>query len=330
MTKSVMIGSPSLPGMELRHLRYFVAVAEELHFARAARRLHMSAPPLSQRIKELERRLGVELFTRTPRSVALTPAGERLLERARAIVVAADALPVALAEPRPTPPGRHSVGRLSVGLLAHGMAELNTPIVRAFRAAHPRTELHMCGVAYGDEVEALSSGRIDVLLALGPVHDDRLEFHHLAREPRVAVLSRQDPLADAPAVAVQDIVHRPYLRTSDTGAGTPWSDYWMLGDIRPVSDAQFVGIPARSVTEAHARIALGEGIGTAPASTARFSPHPDLAFVPVVDAPHSPLGIAVRRAPDEPLTDAFVHTAGVAARRLAPALLDGSDHLRSV
>src|ERR1700760_1500862 len=113
--------------MELRHLRYFVAVAEELHFGRAAERLHVAQPPLSQQIRKLEDLLGYPLFQRTSRSVQLTVAGEALLERAR----------------RMLRKGQRDVGSLYVGFIGSAMLSILPALFRSYREAYPRVQLHL-------------------------------------------------------------------------------------------------------------------------------------------------------------------------------------------
>src|SRR5271156_5621624 len=124
--------------IELRHLRYFVAVAEELHFGRAALRLHLAQPPLSQQIRKLEAMLGYPLFTRTSRSVSLTQAGAALLERARRTLrnVERD-----LEETRSV--GRGEVGSLHIGFVGSGMLTTLPGIFRAYREQYPRVRLHL-------------------------------------------------------------------------------------------------------------------------------------------------------------------------------------------
>src|SRR6202789_3063476 len=124
--------------IELRHLRYFVAVAEELHFGRAALRLHLAQPPLSQQIRKLEEMLGYPLFTRTSRSVSLTNPGKVLLERAQHTLrnVQRD-----LDETRSV--GRGEVGSLHIGFVGSGMLTTLPAIFRAYREAYPRVRLHL-------------------------------------------------------------------------------------------------------------------------------------------------------------------------------------------
>src|SRR3954453_10103995 len=143
--------------MELRHLRYFVAVAEELHFRRAAERLHVSQPPLSQQIRALERELGVTLFERNRRRVELTAAGSALLGEARGILAA-----VEHAVDLTQRVARGEAGALSVGFVGSAMYGALPDVVREFRASRPGVELRLRELPTGAALEALAAGGIDV------------------------------------------------------------------------------------------------------------------------------------------------------------------------
>ena len=145
--------------LEVREARYFVAVAEELHFGRAAERLHMSQPPLSQTIKTLEQRLGTKLLTRTTRAVALTSAGEVLLEQCRRLVNVADEAETAT---------RHAatgqIGRLRIGAVTSAFFDPLPAMLAAFRSQHPRVEVVLRELDTQDAVRALADHGIDVAL----------------------------------------------------------------------------------------------------------------------------------------------------------------------
>jgi DNA-binding transcriptional LysR family regulator len=176
---------------DLRELRYFVAVAEELSFTHAARRLHVSQPALSATVRQLETRVGVTLLTRTTRKVEVTAAGRTLLMHAREVLAASSTLDGALRAHR-------AGGRLRVGVFAHGAGNLTLPILQAFEAAHPEVELSVSDVGPTALITSLVDDRIDVLLVPGELDDDRLEVRPLFFEPRtmfaacpVALVTRQ-------------------------------------------------------------------------------------------------------------------------------------------
>ena len=168
--------------MELRHLRYFLAVAEELHFHRAATRLHISQPPLSQQIRALERELGVTLLERNRRRVALTAAGEGFRDDTRAILAA-----VERASERARNVARGSLGTLSIGFVGSAMFSPTLPdILREFRAGRPDVDLVLRELPTLSQLQALVGGELDVGVIRGPVAasaiDPQLELMTIQRE----------------------------------------------------------------------------------------------------------------------------------------------------
>ena len=177
--------------MELRRIQYFVAVAEEGHFGRAAQRLRIAQPPLSQQIKALEAEMGVGLFHRTTRRVELTAAGERFLQRARGILAAVDD---AVAEAGQVADGR--LGRIAIGFTGSATYDLLPSLVRVLRAELPGIELDIHGeMLTPDQVTALTDGTLDLGLLRPPVRSTALEVAVLRREPLIAVLPEHHPLA---------------------------------------------------------------------------------------------------------------------------------------
>jgi DNA-binding transcriptional LysR family regulator len=193
--------------MELRHLRYFVVVAEECHFGRAAARLHIAQPPLSQQIRQLESDLGVALFTRTTRKVELTQAGERYLERARAILASVDA---AVAEVGRVAAGEQ--GRLAIGFTGSATYELLPSLVRVLRSEFPWIDLDLKGeMLTPDQVTALLEKTLDLGFLRPPVRHSDIEVRVLRREPLVAVLPQTHPLAARPTVRLAALRDEPFI-----------------------------------------------------------------------------------------------------------------------
>jgi DNA-binding transcriptional LysR family regulator len=193
--------------VELRHLRYFVAVAEECHFGRAAHRLHIAQPPLSQQIKQLEAELGVRLLARSTRRVELTPAGAQYLDRARDILGRVDA---AGEEAALVADGR--IGRVALGFTGSATYELLPRLSRALRAELPGLRLDLRGeMLTPDQVAGLRTGALDVGILRPPVHDDGVEAHLLRREPLRAVLPDAHPLAGDATVRLADLAEDPFI-----------------------------------------------------------------------------------------------------------------------
>jgi DNA-binding transcriptional LysR family regulator len=176
--------------MELRHLRYFVTVAEELHFGRAARRLHLSQPPLSMQIKSLEQELGTPLLLRTQRRVELTAAGEAFLKEAREILVR-----VSAAAETARRAARGETGQLEVGFVSIADYNILPPVLREFRQRSPGIRLSLREATTDVQLRELVEERMDVGFLLTPVADERLQVLPLLRERLVAALPERHPAA---------------------------------------------------------------------------------------------------------------------------------------
>ncbi len=193
--------------MELRHLRYFVTVAEELHFGRAARKLHISQPPLSMQIRSLEGELGVTLLNRNQRHVALTHAGNAFLGEARHILARLDQAVLMTRRA-----GRGEIGELAIGFIS--VADYNVlPIVlREFRARYPLVNLTLRESTSDAQVQDLVAGRIDVGFLLPPVAHPSLSSAPILREPLIAALPDRHPLARKPGkLALAKLKDAPFI-----------------------------------------------------------------------------------------------------------------------
>jgi DNA-binding transcriptional LysR family regulator len=242
-------------GADLRRLRYFVAVAEERHFGRAAARLHLSGPPLSQRIRELERDLGVTLFERTSRKVALTAAGERLLVEARDVLRAADRFEAVAAELAVAPLPR------TVGY-CHGSEDGMMRSIRAFRAEHPDAVVRLDGMTSLHILEGLRDGRIAVGIVRGPVPDPgRVASVPLARVPvDHLALPPGHRLAAAEVVEAADLDGEPVLVVDRADAPIAHDEieaYCAASGARP----RWVTHAATQVERVLDLVAIGTGIG---------------------------------------------------------------------
>jgi len=185
---------------ELRHLRYFAAVAEELNFSRAAERLHMAQPPLSAAIRQLERELGVELFTRTSREVKLTDAGRAFLDGARRTLDESDR---AVEDAKRAAAGE--VGRLRIGYSWSMRFETLPALGRAFSASHPDVELLAQHMWNAQMAPALANGTIDLAIALCPELGADLELIPIRRERLIALLPKTHPLAGAQTIPLSSL-----------------------------------------------------------------------------------------------------------------------------
>ncbi len=176
--------------MELRHLRYFVAVAEELSFRRAAERLHLAQPPLSAQIKGLESELGVALLLRTTRSVRLTTAGEIFLEEAREVLAAATR-----ARERAQKAGLGLIGTLRIGILASSATPRLAGILRSYREKYPGVELALHEMTSAMQLQQLVADELDVGFLREPVIHAELKTHFMEEHPMVLAMAAGHRLA---------------------------------------------------------------------------------------------------------------------------------------
>ncbi|GAA1962558.1 LysR family transcriptional regulator [Kitasatospora viridis] len=255
--------------METRELRYFVAVAEELHFGRAAQRLGMAQPPLSRAIQQLERRLGATLLDRTSRTVALTEAGSVLLTEGRAALDAVDA-----AERRTRRAALSPTGSPGLVLVtkANASSELLAELLAAYAAAPAAVPVDVILCGPGEQARLLREGRADVALLHRPF-DSVAGFHteELRTEGQVVILPAGHPLTARTDVRMAEISTLP---------GLPLPRW-------PAPDGSYPPGPGPQVRD-HAQllqlVALGRACAVSPESC-RAQLHGDLAAVPVVDAP---------------------------------------------
>lgn len=248
--------------MELRHLRYFRAVAEELHFGRAADKLHIAQPPLSQQIRQLERELGLSLFTRSTRRVDLTAAGAAYLKRAIAIL---DAVDDAGQQARRVAHGLE--GQLTIGCVGSATYSLLPRLVRAMRDALPHVELSIRGEMLApDQVTALLSGDIDIALLRPPVDHVDIRSETLRRDRLIVALPAEHPLAGRDALTVGDLQDEDFIAHAGQGRSV------MSGLLAAVcADAGFAPRIRHEVSETSTLVTLvaaGLGLAVVPAPTA--------------------------------------------------------------
>jgi DNA-binding transcriptional LysR family regulator len=275
--------------MELRQLRYFIAVAQELHFGRAARRLHITQPPLSQQIQSLERELGVALLVRG-RQLSLTEAGRSFLEEACRVITTADrAVSAARAAGERT-------SRLRVGFPATMASELAALAIRTYRERYPKTGLSMTVAHAGEHLEALRTRQVDLaFVRIASLEDDAMCFRHLHSEAMQLVMAEDHPLARLPTVAVGQLAN-------ETMVLSPRSLDPILHDHLVIDVCGRGGVEPSVVLEATTfESTLGAvraklGVAFVPASTARALPSPGLAYRPLATtAPPLKVGAAWRR-----------------------------------
>ncbi|MFI5829221.1 LysR family transcriptional regulator [Streptomyces sp. NPDC051578] len=283
--------------MELRSLRYVLAVAEELHFGRAAVRLHMSQPPLSRAIKQLETEIGSPLFVRSPAGVTLTPVGVVLLDEARALLEQADRV-------RARVTAAAGAATLTIGILGDSTDPAITSLAAVFRQQHPGVDIRIRDADLIDPTCGLRAGLVDVALTRAPFDDTALTVRELRTDPVGAVLRADDPLAGRDHLRVADLADRRWFQFPQ-GTDPAWRSYWNGGEPRE-------GPVVRVVQECLQAVLWNSTVGLAP--LVHGLPE-NLAVVPLVDMAPSRV-VAVWNAGDtNPLLRSFVEIATAVYRR---------------
>ncbi|MFJ6571026.1 LysR substrate-binding domain-containing protein [Streptomyces sp. NPDC091292] len=282
--------------MELRTLRYFVAVAEELHFGRAASRLHMSQPALSRAIRQLESGIGAPLFDRSSAGVALTPVGAVLLDEARALLDQADRVRVRVA-------AAAGAATLTVGILGDSTDPRATRLADAYRERHPGVEVRVRETDLTDPTCGLHAGLVDVALTRAPFDATGLTVRELRADPAGALLRAGDPLAGRDHLALADLADRRWFLFPE-GTDPLWQSYWSGGEPRE-------GPVVRAVQECRQAVLWN---GTVGMTLVGHDPGPGLTVVPLTDMPPSRMVAAWNEGDTNPLIHSFVRIATAAYR----------------
>ncbi|MEV6101342.1 LysR substrate-binding domain-containing protein [Nocardia sp. NPDC051981] len=304
-----------------RQLHYFIAVAEELSFTRAAQRLHVSQQGLSMQIKQLEHDMDVTLFARTTRQVELTAAGNVFLRHVRE---ALSSLAFGLEEARAAHRGEHD--RLVLGCLEGAALTLTEPILTAFRERHPEVTLELTHFTYETPSAGLASGQVDVAIVRRPFEYTGLRFEPLFRQPLIVMLPANHRLADRAEVAAEELLNEPIL--SSAAADPVWNAFWQLDSHRGGRPAP-VACRTKTLLEELHQVATGAAIAmTVPC--AAWIKFPGVRLVPVLDAAPSEVAVSWRAGHENALVRSFVDVArrvrdanpGLIARLQAPRCRD--------
>lgn len=267
-------------------IRYFVTVAEERHFGRAAEKLHMSQPPLSQQIQLLEKELGVQLLTRTTRRVELTEAGEILYEGAKRAV---DQLDQAILHAQRVQRGE--AGRLRVGFVSTAAFQLLSDVLRAFRERHPQASLELFHLTSAQQAAAFEARTIDVGFLREPPGGD-IEVEVIDREPLLVALPAAHALAKRTSVAVRALRHEPFVmwdRQQTPGIAETITELCRRHGFRPTIALEVTNPPAML-----SLVSGGVGVAIVPLSATHLRPEA-VAFRPLDDkSAYSPMALAWR------------------------------------
>jgi DNA-binding transcriptional LysR family regulator len=274
--------------LDLRKLRYFVTVADRLHFGRAAEELHIAQPVLSRQIRALEDDLGVPLFTRDRHGVELTDAGRQLLADAGPLIASTHAVrrrvSAAASGPR----------RLTVGFRA-GIPVI--PAARAFEKRHPDVLVDVRRIDGDDQAAMLLDGRIDIGYVRLPIDEAGLRIIPLYTEPRVVALPAGHRFAGKDEVAETDLAGEMLVWHGDPSTQPTQ---------RPLPNA---GYPVRGVHETLEHVAAGRGISFLARSASVFYSHPDVVYVPIPELAPDQVCLAVAASTTSPMVGDFVAAA---------------------
>ncbi|OJH42700.1 LysR family transcriptional regulator [Cystobacter ferrugineus] len=296
--------------MELRHVRYFLAVAEEENFTRAAVRVGIGQPPLSQQIRALERELGTPLFRRLPHGAQLTEAGEAFLPEARAMLAQAERAVRAAQRA-----ARGEVGQLRVGFTGSAaFCPLVPAVVRAFRRAHPEVEFSLEEANTTTLLERLAGEELDAaFIRPGRANPQGVRVYSLLEEPMWAVLPSSHPLAQAGAVALAALAREPFVLFPRSAGASLFDEV--------LSACQRAGFEPNLVQEVSQLASVGNlvaaelGVSVVPASMAQVRV-PGVEYLPLVgDAPVARLALATRLDEDSGGVRQFVTLAEAEGRR---------------
>jgi DNA-binding transcriptional LysR family regulator len=293
--------------IEMRHLRYFVAVAEDESFTAAARRVHVTQQVLSTQIRQLEAAVGTTLLRRTSRGAVVTAAGSAFLGFARETLASLDRGVAAARNAAST-----VSGQLSVGLQAATGGSARTWLLRAFERAHPGVSVRLVSYDMSQPAAGLLDHGSDVALVRPPLGaPSGLAFEQVSEEPRVFVMAADHVLAGRSLLELADVAGLPWVAAPLAADGCEparWRDDW-LARPRPGGEEPVIGAVARTIEEWREHIAAGRGISLCPASSEVFSARPGIVFVPAAGVPLTSLCVGWRADDVRPAVLSFVTVA---------------------
>jgi DNA-binding transcriptional LysR family regulator len=287
--------------MELRHLRYFVAVAEELNFSRAALRLHIAQPALSNQIKALETELGVQLLERTRRVVRLTEAGKTLLSDARPLLADAQT-----AELHARGAQKGESGTIHIGYVLTTANARLASIIKAFRQSYPGVQPDLAQLATGAQITGLKNRQLDVGFVRPPVNAPEIETEIIGEEKMVLAVASEDPLARKKRLTWQDLNGRTVLSVHPTVANYYYESFYAA--CRQNKVKMSLGPYSQDIHSSLWLVSTGYGVTPITESAREFA-SANLAFCDLpADGPTIQTVLAWRRDNSSPVLANFLRT----------------------
>jgi DNA-binding transcriptional LysR family regulator len=297
--------------VELRHLRYFVAVAEEASFTAAARRAHVAQQVLSAQVRQLEGLLGVDLLERSARGVSLTPAGVVFLDGARETLQTLDR-----AAESSRNVGNVVAGTLAVGLNVAAGGEEPTRLLAEFERQCPQIAVRLRTYELTHPSAGLLDHSTDVAFVRLPIAHAAIATRVIAIEPRLFVVASCHAWAGRKRIDLSEAAGQPWIAaplSTDGCEPEAWRDAWLINP-RPSGERPIVAVVAQTIDEWREHAAAGRGISLCPASAETHYSRPELAFVPSDGAPPTELCIAWRTDDTNPIVERFIEVVTRAAK----------------
>jgi len=263
--------------IELRHLRYFIAVAEELHFGHAAARLNISQPPLSQQIQILEQQIGAKLLARTNRSVSLTPAGRQFLADSRQILSQVEEAAARAARLHQGETGELRIGFTSSAPFIKAVSDT----LSSFRQLYPDVHIQTREINTREQIAPLNDGGLELGLMRNTPLPDTLAWEVILREPLLAMIHRNHPLAAKPGVTLEELAREPFV-FFDPHVGTGLYDD-ILGLLRRYNLTPTITQEVGEAMTIVGLVAAGLGVSILPASFRRVQLN-EIRWVPILEA----------------------------------------------
>lgn len=285
--------------MELRQVRYFVTLAEELNFSRAASRLHMTQPPLTRQIQQLEESLGVRLFERSNRGVALTDSGQTFLQEARQLLALADQ-----AVDRTRLADQGAIGRIDVGVFGSAILDVVPQLLLTFRSAFPRVVVTLATMGKLAQIRALREGRLTIAFNRFLPHEPDMMVETILQESLCVAMNRQHPLAARETLRLEDLAGEPFILFPNRGRPSLADE--VVAQCRQAGYEPQVVQETSDVLSCIALVATGFGISVVPSSTTRLR-LAGVRYLPLAEpAPQVELNCMYRKDDASPLLRAFL------------------------